>query len=208
MRSFVLCSLLLPALYIIVGLVEILWPPKKRNVFFGYRTARSKLSQDTWDYANHSFGIVCIFLGIYMAFATGVIDAFARYATPHQRIVILLVVMIIQLVCLIYPVYYTEHHLKIFFNEEGELLFPEKLDFKHRRSVDEWEDWNKWPEDKDWEDWKDFNLKDDGWESWDEWVYRRDLELDKEREARLKKEKEAGDTSVAQPPEKDSGETV
>ena len=199
MKTFVLLSLLLPALFIIIGIVEILWPPKKRNVFFGYRTSRAKLSRDTWDYANHSFGIVCIFLGIYMAFATGVIDALARYGTPQQRTVILAVIIIIQLVCLLFPIYYTEHHLKIYFDEKGELLFPEKLNFKRRRSVDEWEDWSKWPEDKDWKDWKDFNLKDDGWESWDEWVYRRDLELDREREARMKKEKSSEGNSSETP---------
>jgi len=38
-------------IFIIVGLIQLLIPPKKINSFYGYRTPRSMQSQPQWDFA-------------------------------------------------------------------------------------------------------------------------------------------------------------
>ena len=197
MRVFVIVSMMIPALYIILGIAELIWPPEKGTKVFGYRTARSQINQETWDYANHSFGIVCIFMGIYMAFATGVLDALAKYGTDHQRSIMLVIMVLIQAALVVFPIYHTEHQLKIYFDENGEVLFPEKIEFKDRKSADEWEDWNEWPEELKWEDWNTWNLPDDGWESWEEWLYKKDLEMDEKRKMNKTRIEKTEDQSAA-----------
>ncbi|MEO9476256.1 MAG: SdpI family protein [Cyclobacteriaceae bacterium] len=43
--------LLTNPILILVGLVQLKYPPKEINSIYGYRTARAKRSQEAWDYA-------------------------------------------------------------------------------------------------------------------------------------------------------------
>lgn len=44
-----ICNLMIPVLMIVFGKVFIKNPPKTRNGIYGYRTRRSRKSQDAWD---------------------------------------------------------------------------------------------------------------------------------------------------------------
>jgi len=44
-------ALLTGAIFIIAAAVVYLFPPKKINIFYGYRTAASMKSQERWDFA-------------------------------------------------------------------------------------------------------------------------------------------------------------
>ena len=67
--KFALVTLSLPAIMEISGLLMMLHPPKTRNVLFGYRTRRSLLSQETWDFANYYGGTLYVYLGFYITAA-------------------------------------------------------------------------------------------------------------------------------------------
>jgi len=70
------CPALPGALFLLPGTLVARHPPRKLNIFYGYRTRRSMLNQDTWTVANQFstlmmirvarpcilFGIVCSFL--------------------------------------------------------------------------------------------------------------------------------------------------
>ena len=40
-----------PLIFLVVGVVFWMYPPKKINEFYGYRTTRSRKSQEAWDFA-------------------------------------------------------------------------------------------------------------------------------------------------------------
>ena len=52
MRYVVLLSLfLIPAIFLIIGVIFYFKPPRRINYFVGYRTASSMSSQEAWEYA-------------------------------------------------------------------------------------------------------------------------------------------------------------
>jgi len=56
--------LLLGGLTILIGVLFLLFPPRVRNGFYGYRTKRSFRSQESWDFAHHYSGKLMIWLGL------------------------------------------------------------------------------------------------------------------------------------------------
>ena len=65
---FMLCmDLLLPFIMAVCGWAFRRRPPKQINDLFGYRTARSRSSQEAWDFAQKYMGQLWFRLGIGMA---------------------------------------------------------------------------------------------------------------------------------------------
>ena len=51
-----------PLIFTVVGVVFWMYPPKKINEFYGYRTTRSRKSQEAWDFAQrYSAKLMTIF---------------------------------------------------------------------------------------------------------------------------------------------------
>ena len=51
-----------PLIFLVVGVVFWMYPPKKINEFYGYRTTRSRKSQEAWDFAQrYSAKLMTIF---------------------------------------------------------------------------------------------------------------------------------------------------
>ena len=51
-----------PLIILVVGVVFWMYPPKKINEFYGYRTTRSRKSQEAWDFAQrYSAKLLTIF---------------------------------------------------------------------------------------------------------------------------------------------------
>lgn len=64
---FMLCmNLLLPFLMAGCGWAFERWPPEQINDVLGYRTARSKASQEAWDFAQRYMGRLWLRLGLWM----------------------------------------------------------------------------------------------------------------------------------------------
>ena len=102
-----LVTLILPALMEISGLVMMLHPPKTRNVLFGYRTRRSLLSQETWDFANYYGGTLYVYLGFYIITVTLMTDIILKITKAEANIVTTaaVILMLIQAVSFIFPVF-------------------------------------------------------------------------------------------------------
>lgn len=173
-----LLTFILPVIYIFCGVMFVYRTPLYKSKGPAYRTKRACASEAAWQYANYSFGIVCLFMGIYIILLTGLIVAMlVRFgATGLESKIFCFVIILIQALLFLLPFYNTEAHLKIYFTEDGKDLSPgKKLIFRKRKNEkdwDTWDDWNKWPDDDD-----------DDWEDWESWLRRRDMELDEAREA-------------------------
>lgn len=59
-----LMNVMMPGLMIIFGRIFMKHPPKNINGFYGYRTKRSRASQETWDYAQTHFGRLWYRIGL------------------------------------------------------------------------------------------------------------------------------------------------
>ncbi|MDD6255822.1 MAG: SdpI family protein [Eubacteriales bacterium] len=172
-------SIVVPFIYIFGGILFTFNPPQYGSRGISYRTRRSQLSQKTWDYSNHSFGVVSIFLGIYLAAFTGLIDAFLKYVVSVYAWVITAAVIAVQIIFVLIPINYIEKHLKVYFDENGDDMYPDTLEIKDKKSDDDWDDWSTWPGDEEQD-------KRDGWVDWDTWLKNKDEELDKQKKASAK----------------------
>ena len=66
---FYVCMLIIPITCIIAGYILKTKPPKEINNVYGYRSRRSKASQEAWDFANVYSGKNIFIVGIVMLFA-------------------------------------------------------------------------------------------------------------------------------------------
>ena len=53
-----------PLIILVVGIVFWMYPPKKINEFYGYRTTRSRKSQEAWDFAQRYSAKLMTVLGL------------------------------------------------------------------------------------------------------------------------------------------------
>ena len=81
-------DLLIPLAMVAVGLWMYRRPPRKRNGFVGYRTARSRRSQQAWDFAQRHFGKTWSLWGLVLAALSPIPLAFF-YGAPVQTVSLL-----------------------------------------------------------------------------------------------------------------------
>ena len=62
--TMLLSILMMPLLMIGFGLLFMKKPPKRINSLFGYRTKRSMMNQDTWDFAHQYCGKIWLVCGL------------------------------------------------------------------------------------------------------------------------------------------------
>lgn len=109
-------NFVIPIGLIIYGYLYKYQASKKVSKFFGYKTARTQLSQDTWEYANKKVGDIWIKSGaIYTAFVGVFLLVF-----PSQRVKLSLVVVLVGLLVALSPFSAVEKELKEKFNDKGE----------------------------------------------------------------------------------------
>ena len=114
--DFIIGHLLIGPLMLLISYIFAMYPPKKINDLYGYRTKRSMRNQDCWDFANrHSISLMWkISLLTCMVQAIGVILL--------DEGVAILTATIVLVTTLIYSVYLTEKALKNTFDNEGNRL--------------------------------------------------------------------------------------
>lgn len=166
-----LVTLILPAIMEISGLVMMLHPPKERNAFFGYRTRRSLLSKETWDFANYYCGTLYVYLGFYVAMAALLTDLIIRIINPEKSVAAaaIIAVVLIQSFCFVFPIFFVEAKLKANFDDRGNLTNP-AMNVKYSASYD----------DSDWDDWKKDEWRDawrDEYSDWELWKQMKDEEI-------------------------------
>jgi len=110
-----LCTVLLPVMMSVIGLLMKKYPPKKINFFYGYRTSRSMKSQATWDFAHKRFSQIWIPLGFVVALVSGaVMFAFKRHCEIASEIM-----LFIQIAIILFTIFPVEKALKENFDENG-----------------------------------------------------------------------------------------
>jgi uncharacterized membrane protein len=101
---FTVCVAIVPIIAIITGFLMKTNPPKKINNAVGYRTRRSKASQEAWDFANvycgkntFIYGIISLIISIaaylFMTRSAGMGMMSSMYIVMAVQVVALIVVM-------------------------------------------------------------------------------------------------------------------
>ena len=113
MLVIILCFFLLPVIMLIVGMVSRSHPKKEINGTVGYRSKRSKASQEAWDYAQELMAKYII-VGMGVDLAIGIVGALISLAVKDVSIagVLMSVIMIIQIIPLIAMIPLIEGKLK------------------------------------------------------------------------------------------------
>lgn len=114
-----LMELLLPFTMIGVGFYFIKNPPKEINSTFGYRTTRSMKNKDTWNFAHHYCGKLWKIIGIIVAPITFIAMLFSFGKDIDYVGYYGMVIMGVQLVALIGPIFSVESALKRTFDTKG-----------------------------------------------------------------------------------------
>ncbi|MBO5312766.1 MAG: SdpI family protein [Clostridia bacterium] len=93
--------------------------PKEINYIFGYRTNMSMKNKDTWDFAHKYFGKRWFLLG-WLLIPISVIPMLFVIGKGEDIIgTVGMVVMVIDLILLIAPIFPTERALKKIFDKDG-----------------------------------------------------------------------------------------
>ena len=191
----VIITFIVPVLYIFGGILFIFRAPAYQCKGPAYKTKRAGLSKNTWHYANFNFGIVSIFMGIYIFIVTSLADAiFWRIGLrSFEAFAFCILAVMIQIALVLLPIYHTEQHLKDYFDDEGRPLFEEKKHrFFKRKNEEEWDDWRDPPEEGE-----------EGWDDWQTWLRKRDIELDRQRELREAEERAEKESNLSEDRETD-----
>lgn len=97
-------SLFIPIIMILFGILMWFAPPKGRNKSYGYRTKRSMLSEEAWDYAQICMGKSWFVVGIVLVAVT--LFLLPRISLDHGSLMI--TILSIQVVFLCVPFIWIE----------------------------------------------------------------------------------------------------
>lgn len=103
---------LVPNLIIIIGLLLFKYPPKKINIFFGYRTNRSMKNKKNWDYANKCCGKLWIILGLIMILMCFFILIIFKLKSIIITETIASIIILFEVLVIIIPIFIIENKIK------------------------------------------------------------------------------------------------
>ena len=114
-----LTSLLIPVIMLVFGWIFRRQAPKKINVWYGYRSARSMKNEDTWVFAHQHIGRTWMLVGAVLL-VVSVIPMIAVYGKDDDTVsVVSLVLLFVQMLPMIMSLIPTERALKRTFDENG-----------------------------------------------------------------------------------------
>ena len=114
-----LCDLLVPTIMLVGGLIMVKHCPKRINGWLGYRTTRSMKNMDTWKFAHEYCGRLWWKVGL-LSFILTVLVHLPFYGSNEDTIgTVSLVVVLVQVIVLLVPVFPTESALQKTFNDDG-----------------------------------------------------------------------------------------
>ena len=114
-----LTSLLIPVIMLVFGWIFHRQAPKKINVWYGYRSARSMKNEDTGVFAHQHIGRTWMLVGAVLL-VISVIPMIAVYGKDDDTVsVVSLVLTVIQLIPLVVSLIPTERALKRTFDKNG-----------------------------------------------------------------------------------------
>lgn len=110
--SKLVSSFLFGPFLLILGLIMKIYPPKKPNNFYGYRTSRSMKSKAAWRFANSLSSNIFIIAGILLC----LISYLSWHYDEEDFVIINLIGLLLSIGS---TVYFTEKALKKNFDDEG-----------------------------------------------------------------------------------------
>lgn len=112
-------DLLFPVIMILMGRYFMKTSPKEINYIFGYRTNMSMKNKDTWDFAHKYIGKLWFYLGLILVPIT--VIPMLLVIDKGEDIVATIgsIVMVIDLIILIAPIFPTEKALRKTFDKAG-----------------------------------------------------------------------------------------
>jgi len=116
---FLVMIIIIPATMIFFGMWWKKRPPKTINQVYGYRTVRSMKSQQTWNFAHRSIGIIWLYSGIPLGLLSILMLIMFKEGDKDTLGGITLVITGIQLIGLCFPIIPVEIALKKKFDENG-----------------------------------------------------------------------------------------
>ncbi len=109
-----LLLLMVPIITLITGYLMYRHTPKSINGLVGYRTSRSMINQDTWNFANKYCALLWIKLGIITTFIS-----FLIYILFDVNEIVSIVIVLIQTFLLLLSIIPVEKALKNTFDDDG-----------------------------------------------------------------------------------------
>ncbi|MGI6152115.1 MAG: SdpI family protein [Christensenellales bacterium] len=120
MAFLVLAMLLIPLVFLGIGLLWKKRPPRKINWAYGYRTRRSTASQQAWDFAHRYFAKLALWTGAILLLGTAAaIVAAMSVASDEGLKTAALYCTLVQSIALFVPIIVAEARLRKEFDEEG-----------------------------------------------------------------------------------------
>ena len=111
--------LLIPSMMLLFGLIFKKNSPKEINSLFGYRTAMSMKNRDTWDFAHRHIGKLWVWVAIIIA-PLSILPMLLVLGKGDDTVgTVGTAIMLIQLIPLIVPIFFTEAALKKAFDKDG-----------------------------------------------------------------------------------------
>ncbi len=103
---------LVPVLVLIMGIYFSKRAPKNINYIFGYRTARSMKSPETWEFAHKYIGKIWRVLGVVMVPLAAIVLLFFIGKDEDSIGDVGLIILLIEMLSIIIPIIPTEKALK------------------------------------------------------------------------------------------------
>jgi uncharacterized membrane protein len=116
---FWIVDLLIPIGMVAFGLLFKFKPPKKINILYGYRTARSMKSQEAWDYAHSRIATIWINIGVALFFGI----TLSKLFTPVSEEYLSLVHIGIGIIALFIGIPFIEKDLKTKYDDNKKSYF-------------------------------------------------------------------------------------
>ena len=117
--ALMIAIFLLPVVMVICGMSYTKRGPKRISKVQGYRTKMSMKNRETWDFAHKHLGDLWFKLGTPLLAVTSVMSLIVFRQNDDKIMFWCCVFIVIQLVLMVLPVYFTEKALKENFDENG-----------------------------------------------------------------------------------------
>ncbi len=114
MSPFTIITFVTGCTLIVMSVITLLYPPKKINGVYGYRTKASMRNQQTWVEANRYSSKLMLFCGGILT-ATGLLSFFV----PSLSQTGIITGTVLTFLFSILPIPLTERHLKKLFDKDG-----------------------------------------------------------------------------------------
>ena len=106
-----ICTLI----FTVVGVVFWMYPPKKINEFYGYRTTRSRKSQEAWDFAQKYSAKMMTVLGLVTLIVAAAAHLFRNSLCINSDYLMLYdicITLLLPIIVVILPIVLTELELR------------------------------------------------------------------------------------------------